>query len=340
MMHQTKRRKPGESQVVSYSSKAAELHRHEDENGHENHGDAVVLEAHKGPVLAAKFNRDGSLLATGGMDRTIQLWAPSMDDENHEVQVNVASLQQHKKAVTSLAWLADVLVSASADATLGIWDTATDAPRKIRKLAGHSAVINQVASISDSTFCSVSDAGQLKVWDYRDKSPVAGIRTEFPLLTSCAHNGSIYISGIDPRISAFDMRKLDAPVWCVADQLDSVTSLSVSPDGSSLSSRSFDGLVWTYNITHASTMPRVVRNFQGAPSGKENWLIRTCFSNNNVNLLSGAEDHSVVVWDQLSGALVAKLSGHEGAVLDLDYHPTLDVTVSSSTDGTAIVREV
>lgn len=55
---------------------------------------------------------------------------------------NFCQLRGHKSAVTDLAWAKDseILYSASADKTLGLWDLETG--RRVRRLAGHDGYIN------------------------------------------------------------------------------------------------------------------------------------------------------------------------------------------------------
>lgn len=333
--------------------------------------DAILLEnGHRGAVFTSKFSHSGSLIATGGIDKTILLWNLPLKfetDTEQEVQdnINIATLSGHKKAVTTLCWLAEdeVLVSGCADSTLGVWDVYSE--RKLRKLTGHKSVVNQVVQLNDddlragsgASVASVSDDGLMKFWDFREKKSICGVDTEYPLLTCCrgTNNGrsaigaahTIYCSGIDPVISAYDMRKLDQALWTFAGNFESTSSLSLSPDGSTLASRTFDGSLHTFDLVGLLGKEPKLKNVMSESgnipipgSQNEEWLIRTCFSKNNINLVSGTLDGKLLVWQQLSGKLVASYEGHGSAVLDVGYHPLEDIVVSSAADGTIIVREL
>ncbi|KAI3405427.1 hypothetical protein KGF56_001771 [Candida oxycetoniae] len=330
---------------MSLAKQETSLEKHVDEknNGTSTSGvlydSAIILEGHTRSVNTSKFNQDGSLIATGGSNNSIQLW--KLPTEN--VNLNIASLNGHKRAVTSLCWLTDVLVSASADQSLGIWDTYT--AQKLRKLVGHSSVINQVIGLNETSAASVADDGKMMMWDYREKHNIASIETGLPLLTACCqrgkNNNTIYLSGINPQIVAFDIRNLKQELWKFNSQLDTVTSLVTSPDGSTLAMRTFDGLVRTYNINRDPSKPPSLGSvLLGTPSGDHYCSIKACFSNNNVKVLSGSEDGTVIAWDHLSGSLLGKYQGHQDAVYEVDYHPKMDILLSCSADGTAIVREL
>ncbi|TQD71122.1 hypothetical protein C1H46_043340 [Malus baccata] len=51
-------------------------------------------------------------------------------------------------------------------------------------------------------------------------------------------------------------------------------------------------------------------------------------------IYTGSSDHSVYIYDLVTGAQVAKLDHHEGPVRDCSWHPLYPILVSSSWDGT------
>jgi WD40 repeat protein len=73
------------------------------------------LAGHNGPVTALAFAPDGTL-ASGGMDRTIRLWHPDIDQE-------VAVLEGHRGSVFWVAFAehGKTLVSGSTDGALNLW---------------------------------------------------------------------------------------------------------------------------------------------------------------------------------------------------------------------------
>lgn len=304
---------------------------------------------HQGASLCAKFNNTtGDVIATSGVDKAILLWKLPVNGNDAE-DTNFGVLSGHKSAVTSVRWSSDnsMLATSSADRTIGFWDSQTGT--RIRKCIGHELCVNEVSmsSESDDLALSVGDDGWCCLWDKRQKSPTIEIETEYPLLTGTFNTqGSVfYIAGIDPVIKAYDIRDTTKTLWeCPASPInESITSLAINSEDSMLVSRSMNGFVNTYSAKEfvpegiSRANPSV---YNGAPSGDEQQLIRCCFSNDNVSILSGSEDKTVTTWDLLSRKIQRKLEGHRSTVLGVDYHPTERIIVSTSVDGTVIVREI
>jgi WD40 repeat protein len=80
----------------------------------------ATLRGHEGAVLCLAVSEDGSVLATGGADRTIKVWDVAAGAER-------ATLRGHEGAVTAVAF-ADrgrALLSGSEDKTARRWDVAS-----------------------------------------------------------------------------------------------------------------------------------------------------------------------------------------------------------------------
>jgi WD40 repeat protein len=68
-------------------------------------------------VLTLGYNQNTTLLASGGVDRSVLLWSHAQDYDN------IAVLKGHTNAITSLVWTyTDRLLTASADKSLVCWD--------------------------------------------------------------------------------------------------------------------------------------------------------------------------------------------------------------------------
>ncbi|EGV62846.1 hypothetical protein CANTEDRAFT_115761 [Yamadazyma tenuis ATCC 10573] len=295
---------------------------------------AVVLEGHQGPVYSAAINSE--LIVSGGDDKTINIWKLPTDDND----VNLGCIRGHKAAVTSVCWMNGNIVSGSADSTMAIWDGETG--QKIRNYR-NSTIINQVR-YNGTLLASCDDAGTVKLWDFREKNSISTISTKFPVWTCClSSSGNIFFSGIDPTIQAYDTRATDKSLWTTSSTIDSITSLDINNDNSMLVSRSTRGAVSTYNAKEflpenvSRSSPYV---YDGAPSGNEYKLIRACFSGDSSRIASGSDDKTVTVWDVVTRRILNKFEGHEASTLDVTFHPSENIVISTSLDGTLIVREL
>ncbi|SGZ53718.1 CIC11C00000003124 [Sungouiella intermedia] len=301
---------------------------------------AVVLAGHEGPVYTAQFSPQGQTIASGGHDKSILLW--HLPTVANEAKPNYGILTGHKSAVTSLTWLLESSIfSTSADSTIAFWDAETG--ERFRKGVGHEGVVNECSGINNGVCVSVGDDGTIRVWDEREKHEVSKIDTKYPLLTCNASKDghTVFVSGIDPTVQAFDLRTNEA-AWKCSGMQDSVTSLGLNSDGSMLSARAMDGSIRTLSAKAAVPpgIPRMSKQvYAGATGSLQQVLARISFTNDDVYIGLGSDDATAIMWGTASGRMVNKFSGNEGTVIDVDFHPSEKILLSSGSKGEVIVRD-
>ncbi|PVH17448.1 uncharacterized protein CXQ87_000334 [Candidozyma duobushaemuli] len=306
-------------------------------SGNVLYNEAVVFSGHEGAVLSAQFSPFGDNIASGGMDRDILLWKLPIDPE--EELPNYGILHGHKGAITSLRWTSEYgLFSGSSDTTVAFWDAETGTKKRVGK--SHSAIVNDCAYTSQLGF-SVGDDGDAIVWDEREKNEVHKFQSEYPLMACEASRDTIYVSGIDSYIRAYDLktRKL---AWKTQAFMAPTTSLALSHDGNMLAARSMDGEIRLVSTKSLMTegISRVGKAYDGSVGGPQKNLVRVAFSADDSLLGSGSEDPTSVVWGSASRRMVHKLNDHGKAVLDVNFHPTEKIMLTASADSTLVLREL
>jgi len=137
-----------------------------------------TLMGHRSYVCAVTFSRDGTRLASGGIDRTVRIW-----DHNKITGQLLKTLEGHTASVNALVFGPDgnMLVSGSSDRTLKTWNVAEG--QRIHTLEGHTGSVNALAITPDGKQAlSVSNDGTLRIWD---------VRKGKPLQTLVAHKAAI-----------------------------------------------------------------------------------------------------------------------------------------------------
>jgi WD40 repeat protein len=101
---------------------------------------------HRSAIGCVAFSPDGRLLATGGDDRTIQVWDAVAGTWKY-------TLSGHRAAITSLQFLPEGrLLSAARDTTLRLWQVGNESGKELRSVADHRS--------GDVAFLSASPDGQ------------------------------------------------------------------------------------------------------------------------------------------------------------------------------------
>ena len=123
-----------------------------------------TLKGHTGHAKSVTFNRDGTLLASGGADTTLKVWDAATGQET-------LTLQGHADAVSSVSFSPDGsrLASTSYDNTVKVWDAATG--QEVLTLQGHVVPVISASFSPDGKRLATSSVGGLKVWDSRPWTP-------------------------------------------------------------------------------------------------------------------------------------------------------------------------
>ena len=181
------------------------------ENGRINFYDATTGKQQKGlighsslfkrddkDIWSLAFSNDGSMLASGSMDKTVRLW-------DTEKRKHLAKFSLHKSWITAVALSYDgsILASGDAENRIILWDTETKAKRT--ELEGHTSGICTLAFSPDgTTLASGSYDGTIRFWNPSTGGEISTFATghskfitslafsnEDTILTSVDFNGTV-----------------------------------------------------------------------------------------------------------------------------------------------------
>ncbi|KAF0690385.1 Aste57867_18220 [Aphanomyces stellatus] len=222
-------------------------------------------------------------------------------------------------------------VSCGRDKVVFQWDVSSG--KVIRKFEGHVSSINAVRYNDDcSVLVSASYDSTVRLWDVRARNSFAPIQVldHFKDSVTSVHvaEHEIIAGCVDGFVRIYDIRA----GLLTEDNLHSpVASLAVTSD---------------LNCVVASTMGGVLRLFE-KKSGVElntfqghivdSYGLGCAFSHDDANVLSGSEDGRVVVWDMLTKNTAHSFRAHDRAVRSVVSHPTEDMILSASVDGSVKV---
>ena len=235
-------------------------------------------------------------------------------------------------------------------------------PRPIIELLSPSAYPEDAASVSVQ-FEVTASAGLHQVFLYAQTRPglpgSIGLAVGFDEVKSCralaGETGSTPVefeydgfipSSVstlsDPPVHPIRLRAVDlkgdvadyayslartSPHNIATIEVPGVTSLALSPDGTSLALGMYSSEIRLWDVQ----TERIILTFDGGHTGYVNSV---AFSPDGAMLASGAEDVGVKLWDATTGTKVATLEGHTAGIDLVAFSPGGRMLASGSWDGT------
>ena len=264
----------------------------------------MTIKGHTRAVLDVDFGgvRGGTLLASCSSDLTIKLWDPADEYKN------IRTLQGHDHSVSAVRFIpsgaagaplsGNLLVSASRDKALKIWDVTTG--YCVKTLQGHTSWVRDVYPSLDGRYLlSTGDDTTIRLWDISISNPVNQ-------LTMVGHEHFIECCALAPPTSY--------------QYLAILAGLKKPPPASSTAefmasgSRDKTIKIWDSRGTCLKTLV-----------GHDNWVRALAFHPGGKYLFSVSDDKTLRCWDLSQECKCVKVlkDTHERFVTCLRWAPDM-----------------
>lgn len=310
--------------------------------------------------ISLAFSPDGTILTSGNLDGTVQMWDTASGEELIVLNRNVDKMKMlfhipDGKLLTHEPWERDnisrttalefspdgkLLVMGNMNSSIQIWEYAKS--ELIATFTGHASNVNRLAFSPDgNTLASGSTDGTVRFWNIRKKEPFNARITGHEWIRSAAfmkNNTKLASVSSEGIVTAWDLETLHKTTNKTKKTLElprywnTYASLRLSPDGTKLLSQGIVDDSSNENFDHS------VRRFTDVNTGRE----LSTFPDDNENVFSsdgktvaGTRGNRIYLLNTESGEKRKIITADHDE--DSDDHTTHIDAVAFSPDGKRLV---
>jgi WD40 repeat protein len=279
------------------------------------------LSGQPGQVVSLAFSPDGSLLARGLANRTIELW-------DIATRTRLSVFLGHESWVGSVAFSPDglLLASTAADKSLRLWDVASRQLIAVLRVEPQRLTALSFSGDGRRIACGSID-GLIRVWDVA----IGAIVCQWT-----GHEGAINGVAFSPSGTILASAAADNTVrlWDVLHGTSishplhhsrTVESLAYSPDGTLIATGAWDNRVRLWEANSGELLGEMIGH------SKEVWSV--AFSRDGRLLATGSGDTTVRLWDVSNRQPLLTLCRHKDKVSSVAFSLT-GMLASGSLDKT------
>ena len=278
----------------------------------------ATLSGHTEAILSIAFSPCGNMLATASGDTTVRLWDLDTETPKH-------TLQGHTNWVQLVHWSPDgkFLVSGSMDKTIKIWNP--ESGKLMGTLKAHTQSITSIAfqplhlSGPNTKFASTSRDCTTRIWDAVTRTCLFTLAQHTAPVTCVKWSGNnlIYTASRDKTIKVWDSER-GVLVRTLSGHAHWINNLALSSDFV-LRTGGFDhtGKVFASRDEMISAAKTRYEDFI---KGKTELIA------------SGSDDYTIILWKSGEKQPIARMTGHQQLVNQLQFSPDGTVLASAAFD--------
>ena len=276
-----------------------------------------------GTVYAVAWSPDRRRIASGGHDRTVQIWDATTG-------INIFTYRGHTGDVTAVAWSPNgqYIASAGLDKTVQVWETSSG--HKLLTYDGHSGMVYAITWSPDGKYIASTSGGgtdnNVRTWDAvtgRNIFSYSG-HAYWARTVAWSPDGRYLASGSWREVEVWDIDK-QRKVSTYRGHDGWVRIVSWSPDGKRIASGGEDKTVQVWDAVRA----RLIATHRG----HSEWVGIVTWSPDGKRIASVSKDNILHIWDAATGANILTYRGHSTSIHAIMWLPDGKHIASASGNG-------
>jgi WD40 repeat protein len=271
---------------------------------------ALTYQGHSDNIFAVAWSPDGYYVASGGRDRTIQIWEPAQGQP-------LLTFRQHPGYVLSLSWSPEgaYIASGCTEGVIYVWEAMTG--RILISYKGHTRFVRSLAWSPDGRLiASGGDYGDstVQVWEVATSQLHYTHRQQYRIFSvcwlpasrrvaSCSFDGSIQIWDALSGAHNLAFRGHTGPIY----------ALACSPDGAAIASGGQDSSVMIWSPITGQT--------DAVYQGHSRPVKALAWAADGLYLASGGDDNTILVWSAATGNVIATSDHYATWIRSLSWSP-------------------
>jgi WD40 repeat protein/nucleoside phosphorylase len=275
-------------------------------------------------VNAVAWSPDGTRIASGSSDHTVQVWDASNEQK-------VFSYRGHKE-VYALVWApyAMRVLSGGREGEIQEWDIPGKC--KVFTYQGHTDAIYALAFSPDGTrIASASWDRTVRIWDAATRQSILTFNghSDWVKTLSWSPDGTrIASGGSDKTVQIWDAFS-GRNIFTYHSYNDPIETVAWSPDGTRIASGGLDKMIQVWDASNGDLFTTY--------RGHTHYVQAVAWSPDGTRIASASWDKTVQIWDASSARCIFSYQGHSGFVKAVAWSPDGTRIASASEDGTVHV---
>ncbi len=280
---------------------------------------------HGSKICTLCFSDNGRIIATGGSDGTIHLWAAKQ-------RMHLMPLTGHSSQINKIDFSPDgmTLLSKDEDNTVHLWNAITGQPLKIYD--GYNEGISDITITPDgNTIASWSYDNTLRLHDYNtgklykqhklnEKHKLNEIDGRVRTLYFSPNGNTFITQSIKMNVYLWDIDTGEL-INRLMERWNYIKQVHISPDGKTIAGRGNDSIILIWDANTGQLL-NTIADIRGE-------LHQVEYSIDGSIIISSSPDMTTQLWDPITGQLIRTITGISGRIDGAYFSKNANTIVTS-----------